>query len=415
MKFSRCVYLTIAILFAKTSVAFGQDAPAISGPMVGHTTESSAIIWMYAPKASKLEIDFSEATEANPKATMIFDSVVNPAGDLSGAPYKVTLRDLKPLTSYKYQVKVDGRADPAHCGSLQTAPPVDKGSKFRLAVTSCMKFGQPQKSWEWLLGEKPNLHVTLGDTQYSDTTNPTIQWKHHLRYRAVPEFSAVLKSIPTYAMWDDHDYGPNNSDGTATGKENSLVGWNQFWGNPASGTAATPGAFFKFSWSDVEFFILDGRYHRSPDNAPDDDQKRMLGDAQFAWLIDGLKISKAKFKVIASGSTLSDSKNDGWRIYTYARQRLFDAIGDNKISGVVYMSGDIHRSRVWTHPESDRVGYPLIEVISSGVANSKTLSFATVDFDTTADDPTVQVRIVHGDGETHADKTWKLSDLTPDK
>ena len=103
MKFSRCVYLTIAILFAKTSVAFGQDAPAISGPMVGHTTESSAIIWMYAPKASKLEIDFSEATEANPKATMIFDSVVNPAGDLSGAPYKVTLRDLRPLTSYKYQ------------------------------------------------------------------------------------------------------------------------------------------------------------------------------------------------------------------------------------------------------------------------------------------------------------------------
>ena len=73
------------------------------------------------------------------------------------------------------------------------------------------------------------------------------------------------------------------------------------------------------------------------------------------------------------------------------------------------------RSHVWTHPESDRVGYPLIEVVSSGVANSKTLSFATVDFDTTADDPTVQVRIIHGDGKTHADKTWKLSDLTPDQ
>jgi alkaline phosphatase D len=161
--------------------------------------------------------------------------------------------------------------------------------------------------------------------------------------------------------------------------------------------------------------MVDGRYHRSPDNAPDDDKKRMLGDAQFAWLVDGLKNSKAKFKVIASGSTLADSKNDGWRIYTFARHRLFDAIGDNNISGVLYMSGDVHRSRVWTHPESDRVGYPLIEVISSGVANSKTLSYATVDFDTTSADPTVQVRIVHGDGKIHADQTWKLSDLTPKK
>ena len=85
-----------------------------------------------------------------------------------------------------------------------------------------------------------------------------------------------------------------------------------------------------------------------------------------------------------------DSKNDRWRIYTFARHRLFDAIGENNISGVLYMSGDVNRSRVWTHPESDRVGYPLIEVISSGVANSKTLSYATVDFDTTSADPTVR-------------------------
>ena len=111
MKFSRCVYLTIAILFAKTSVAFGQDAPAISGPMVGHTTESSAIIWMYAPKASKLEIDFSEATEANPKATMIFDSVVNPAGDLSGANHAGYMSFLTATTIRSLQSRSTGESE----------------------------------------------------------------------------------------------------------------------------------------------------------------------------------------------------------------------------------------------------------------------------------------------------------------
>ena len=402
----------MAVLAIAPSAAWGQETPEMAGPLVGHTTDSSAVIWMYAPKGSPLEIDFTAEADAKGKGKLNFEPVANPAGELTGVPYKVTLTNLQPLTTYQYQVKVAGQGNPGYGGSFQTAPAADQGSQFRLAVTSCMKFGEPQASWNLLLAEKPHLHVTLGDTQYSDTTNPTIQWKHHLRYRAVPEFSAVLKSTPNYAMWDDHDYGPNNSDGTAKGKENSLVGWNQFWGNPTAGTKTTPGAFFKFSWGDVDFFMLDGRYHRSPDNAPDDDQKRMLGDAQFNWLIESLKDSRAKFKVIASGSTLSDSKNDGWRIYTFARHRLFDAIGEENISGVIYLSGDIHRSHVWTHPESDRVGYPLIEVVSSGVANSKTLSFATVDFDTTVDDPTVQVRIIHGDGKTYADKTWKLSDLT---
>lgn len=154
---------------------------------------------------------------------------------------------------------------------------------------------------------------------------------------------------------------------------------------------------------------MDSRYHRSPDKAPDNAQKRMLGDAQFEWLVEGLKASRATFKVIASGSTLETSKNDGWRIYSFARKRLLESIKENEVSGVVYFSGDVHRSFVREHHES--VGYPLVEVISSGIANSKTLSFATVDFDTTRDDPTMRVRIVHGDGTFRDDKTWALSTL----
>lgn len=221
----------------------------------------------------------------------------------------------------------------------------------------------------------------------------------------------MLRNVPSYSMWDDHDYGPNNSDGTAKGKEKSLQGWKQFWANPVAGTPETPGAFYKFSWGEVEFFMVDGRYHRSPDKVPDDEQKRMLGDAQFAWLLDGLKSSTAKFKVIASGSTLDHSKGDGWRIYTFSRHRLFDSIKEHKIPGVMYLSGDIHASLVWEHPESDRVGYPFVEVVSSGVANSGTLSFSTIDFDTTRPDPSVRVRIVWGDGTVRDDRTWKLSEL----
>ena len=138
----------------------------------------------------------------------------------------------------------------------------------------------------------------------------------------------------------------------------------------------------------------------------------MLSDAQFKWLIRGLKSSEAKFKVIASGSTLENSKVDGWRIYSFARKRLLISIKEHGISGVVYFSGDIHQSLVRTHHESDLVDYPFVEVISFGIANSKTCSFATINCDTTAADPTMRVRIVYGDGTVRDDKTWALSTLS---
>ena len=238
----------------------------------------------------------------------------------------VKLDKLRPDTRYLFDVSVDGKKEPGRSGEFQTAPKMGAPGSMRVAITSCMKIGQPLGSWKHLLAQEPDLHLTLGDTHYADTTDPAVQWRHHLRYRRLPEFAEVIRNVPTYAMWDDHDYGPNNSDGTEPGKDRSLQGWNQFWANPKAGTPEVPGAFYKFQRGEVEFFMVDGRYHRSPDTAPDDEKKRMLGDEQFAWLLEGLKASKAKFKVIASGSTLQHSKVDGWLIYTFSRHRLFDSL-----------------------------------------------------------------------------------------
>lgn len=406
--------LLIAILFLP--VAALQAAPqGIAGPLVGAIEPDRVSLWMFAPAESQCIYAYRSDNPASPNDGVgQFAVVANPVSDGPGRSFKSVIKGLSPNTRYHYKVTVDGKTDPAWAGSFKTAPAAGKPAAFRLALTSCMKIGKAQASWFLLLAQQPDFHLTVGDTHYADTTDPAVQLKHHVAYRRKPEFATVLRNIPTYAIWDDHDYGPNNSDGTSKGKEQSLAGWKQVWANPALGTPDTPGAFFKFSHGDVDFFMVDSRYHRSPDEAPDDDQKRMLGDAQFAWLLDGLRGSQARFKVIVSGSTLHHSKVDGWRIYTFSRHRLFDALKEHRISGVMYMSGDIHQSLVWEHHESSRVGYPLVEVISSGVANSKTLSFATVDFDTTCKDPTARVRIVYGDGTVRTDKTWKLSQLVPE-
>ena len=407
MKVLLCIslFLSLSLLHANT--------PEVAGPISGDVRANQVTLWMYAPPKSKCSFSYhAEGASKTDKKTGELTALSNPAAKVPGQILKSTVVGLSPNTAYQYQVTIDGKADTSWKGSFKTAPLEGTPTAFRMAITSCMHIKRAQRSWNLLLAEQPDLHLTVGDTHYADTTDPTIQFQHHLAYRRKKEFANVLRQVPTYAIWDDHDYGPNNSDGTAEGKEFSLAGWKQAWPNPASGTPDTPGAFFKFSRGDVDFFVVDGRYHRSPNELPDNYKKRMLGDAQFEWLLSGLKNSKAKFKIIASGSVLHHSKVDGWRIFTFSRHRLFDAIKKHKISGVMYIGGDMHQSLVWQHHESDRVGYPMIEIMSSGITNGKDLSFATIDFDTTVDDPTARVRIIYGRGKkVNTDKTWKLSQL----
>jgi alkaline phosphatase D len=411
MKIKNC-YLFLLLCF---QICMVDAVPnEVAGPLTGNVQTDGVTLWMYASPTSVITYTYqSEGSGQKEKQAGKFTAVKNQAAKGMEQIFKSTVVGLSPNTEYHYQVSIDGKSDPDWKGSFKTSPVEGKPTAFRMAITSCMKIGKPQGSWNLLLAEKPDFHLTVGDTHYADTTDPTVQLQHHVAYRREKEFATVLRNIPIYAIWDDHDYGPNNSDGTAKGKEFSLAGWKQAWPNPASGNADTPGAFFKFSRGDVDFFVVDGRYYRDPNDLPDDDKKRKLGDAQFEWLLNGLKNSKAKFKIIASGSVLHHSKVDGWRIFTFSRHRLFDAIKKNKVSGVMYVGGDMHQSLVWQHHESKRVGYPMIEIMSSGITNGKDLSFATIDFDTTVADPTARVRIIYGKGKkVHTDKTWKLSQLT---
>ncbi len=58
-----------------------------------------------------------------------------------------------------------------------------------------------------------------------------------------------------------------------------------------------------------------------------------------------LLASKAPFKILACGSGWSRFKGpggDSWSAYLHERERLFDFIRDNRISGVVLLSGDTH-------------------------------------------------------------------------
>ncbi len=68
--------------------------------------------------------------------------------------------------------------------------------------------------------------------------------------------------------------------------------------------AEIPGVFGRFEWGDVEFFLLDDRYHRSPNLSPDGPDKVMFGTPQLKWLMDGLRSSEATFKIVVGGNQM---------------------------------------------------------------------------------------------------------------
>jgi alkaline phosphatase D len=229
--------------------------------------------------------------------------------------------------------------------------------------------------------------------------------------RRVPELAGLLRHVPTYAIWDDHDYGGNDADGTLRGKHRSLGVFRQLFANPSYGLLDVPGVFSRFSWGDVDVFLLDVRFHRSPNRSADGPEKRVLGEAQFRWLEEGLAASKATFKLVASGSAIEAAEPDSWRDFPTERARLFRILAERRVGGVVFLTGDLHRCLVQMHPPERTGTYAVPEVVSSGIANSKHLGFAVLDVATDRPDPEIAVRVIEGDGRVALTRTFRRADL----
>jgi alkaline phosphatase D len=70
----------------------------------------------------------------------------------------------------------------------------------------------------------------------------------------------------------------------------------------------------------------------------------MLGATQKAWLLNGLLTSTATWKFVVSSSVWNphSKQEDSWALYQHEQNEIVDFIRTNSITGVIFMSGDIH-------------------------------------------------------------------------
>ena len=332
----------------------------VCGPMVGHTTPDASSLWVLPDPDREVEVRFGRSETL--ERTVFARSSRTPH-----SPLVLSMTGLQPRTPYRYQVFVDGRTTEEQSGSFRTAPGLGEARDFSFAMASCIKSrgfwrDSRQVAWRSLIDAQPDLLVLLGDCTYANSPHESRLWSRHMHQRGVPNYARTVRHVPTYAVWDDHDYYDDNADGDKdpADKAESLGVFRKLWALPEREGMDFDGVTSTWSWGQADFFLLDGRFHRS------DRRGVMLGDAQLNWLAERLAASSALVKFVGSGSCLSDGGN-GWKAYPTERARFLEVLAS--VPNVFYLSGDIHECKLREHAVG--AGRVVHELISSGLARTR--------------------------------------------
>ncbi len=419
--------------------------------MLGYVEMREALLWAQTTSAAKVEFEFWE-TE-NPKLRRRTEPVFTQKQD--GFTAKCVADELEPGRAYTYLLKINGKPVPRpyptqfHTQTLwqwRSDPPT-----FTLATGSCAYINEPDydrpgkpyggdyQIFTHIAEQKPDVMLWLGDNVYyrePDWFSRAGMFHRYTHDRATPELQALLASTTQLAIWDDHDFGPNDSDGTWSRKQDAADVFQKFWGNPPDsyrdGLPGESGACTSFyQYADVDFFLLDDRWFRSPDDCKTC-PRQCLGQAQIDWLIGSLASSQAPFKLVAIGNqfvTTSQNYETFNHFYQAERDTILARIEREGIKGVIFLTGDRHftelsgyqnRAGHWVY---DLTTSPLTSSPATGLPDRETnefriagtaydkRNFALLRFSGKRKERILEISVHGSDGQEIWKKTLKTSEL----
>jgi|GEM_PF-373044 len=330
----------------------------VGGPMLGDLREDGATVWLRFNEPGPVSCEISDIDNGTDWDLEI------PTEAVHDGSAKITLGDLKPATRYRLRFR-----DSAGTDFEFTTLPAGGGTSARIAFGSCAK-EQPGSAsvWRRMEADGATALVLLGDTPYIDTTDLTVQRRRYREFAAADGYRQLVTKVPVYSTWDDHDIGRNDTDGNLDGKANSRRAFLEHHPNPPSGENGA-GIYTSFRQGPAEVFILDTRWFAATEGGEDD--PTLLGAAQWAWLERGLQASDAPFTILCNGMVFNDAvrpgKTDCWGRYPKEYDRLIDLLERTGTRNVLLVSGDVHWSRCIRHEASERLGYDLIECVTSPI------------------------------------------------
>ncbi|WP_339921791.1 alkaline phosphatase D family protein [uncultured Cyclobacterium sp.] len=249
----------------------------------------------------------------------------------------------------------------------------------------------------------------------------------------LPAWKSFVSKTPVYASWDDHDYFDNDKAGIPEGysakdREGVREVFQHAWVNSSYGDESIKeGIFTRDRIGPFDIIMTDNRFYRTREEGS------FLGQRQMDWLKKQLLDCKGPFIILSCGSMWSDyvsNGKDSWGVNDpEGREELFSFIEENKISGVLLISGDRHGARGFTIPRKSNFGFYEFEAASLGARVGPSASdpkwntqlygidgdfaFGEFTYLPSKRDPAVMFRLVSQEGHSLFEKIITRSELTP--
>ena len=336
-----------------------------SGPMLGYSDMRESLIWVQTTSEAEVYAVYTDLADAG---------VSRQTNKVKTNKYEAFTARLiadtvEPGHRYSYELFINSKlVKLAYKTEFSTSPiwkwrgdPPD----FTMLTGSCAYINQAEydrqgkpyggdyRIFTQMASQKADFMVWLGDNLYLrepdwNTWTGIVQRNTHTR--SLPELQPFLASTHHYAIWDDHDYGPDNSNKSFANKNQTFDAFKLFWGNPTYGVGDIKGAITSFQWGDADFFLLDNRWYRDADEI-NRDNKTMLGEKQLGWLLESLVTSKATYKIVAMGGQFLSDASSNVEAYSASgfdkeREQIISFIYQYNIKNVIFITGDVHFSEI---------------------------------------------------------------------
>ncbi len=377
--------LSLILLLSSPFLVLAQVSLLNAGPMPGYSEMKEAAIWLQTKRASTVYARYWDVEHPGVK------HLTNKVNTCKSEAFTALLiaDTVEPGIRYQYDLYIDNqKIEFPYETRFQTQAlwkwrgnPPDfsflMGSGAYVNETIYDRPGDPYggdyEIYHSMARTKADFMIWLGDNLYlrePDWNSWTGIIHRYTHDRTIPEMQEFLASTHHYAIWDDHDYGPNDSDRSFWNKNKTMEAFRLFWANPSYGVGNIEGAISFFQWGDADFYLLDNRTYRTP-NKLQADNKTQLGDEQLQWLFDNLAGTYSTFKFVVMGGVFLSTSGvyESYTNYGFEeeRQKIIDFIYENDIKNVVFLTGDVHFSEVSVLKAE---GKPTIWDITSSPLNS---------------------------------------------
>jgi alkaline phosphatase D len=321
---------------------------------------------------------------------------------------KIDVTGLAANTTYYYAFTALGKR--SMVGRTKTTPSVSAANLtdiLKFAVVSCTNYEGGYFSSYGRIAERNDLNAVLflgdyiyeyetgqyGNPQFNDPNRknlPSTEIVSKSDYRTRYSLYRLDKNLqrahqqhPFICIWDDHESANNSYENGAQNHQPATEGDWQTRKNlareayyewiPIRGQANVSTLYRRFSYGNLmDLMMLDTRLEgrqQPPANFDDVDvvtnPRKMVSTTQFNWLVDNLKNSSARWKMIGNQVVFSDINvgfavanprditairtlergfNDFWKGYPIQRNALIDSLKTLKINNTVFVSGDSHSS-----------------------------------------------------------------------